>query len=617
MQYKTPKIYAAVKYNKDRKHRSAYSSINSRVMVKPLIAMVVLLMVCSGFGIYFVQYSKKRAEPAKPIDTNSQQGTNVPLKPLDTRIESWWNNEFRFYQKFSVRNLSIENSLPSDQVAILNFNHAEMVRNGKSTPDGKDLKVVYLTKDNKYQSLNFQLHNANSENAELRFSLFSPIGVKESDEYFYLYYGNILRTEGFTLSSVAQSIDRALYQTSLGVETRHPLDLDINRKWIIRGESTVVDEPFKRSAVSLASVPNKVITAATINVLDVNNRLVYATPMVQNLDQSYATVLTLEGVPLGDYTVQVNAIVDGVEERSPKQKIHLSAPLYVNWSMDWEGDELQDRWMQLVESVAAEFRVPITHYFNPRIYDGATNADRAKYYTNWVLNRQRNNGDEIALHLHMWFDMVKAVGLEVKNTPFWEHGTTGHDVPQTAYTVEEFEKMVQWALQKFNENGLPKPILYRAGGWQINAEQLKVLIKYGFKVDSSGRNYVKFGRKQYPVPWNLNATTKPFKPSESNINATGRDALNIWEFPNNGDNTSNYGAASTKVIDNFNKNFNGDALRDKQTFVILSHIQYFSNDEPVIRRTLAEISKYTAALDNGPVIYTTIKDILPEYEAGM
>ena len=149
----------------------------------------------------------------------------------------------------------------------------------------------------------------------------------------------------------------------------------------------------------------------------------------------------------------------------------------------------------------------------------------------------------------------------------------------------------------------------------MNSPLMKVLADNGFKVDSSARNFTKFGTNQMPVPWYLSATSKPYKPSLSDQNRAGNDSINIWEFPNNGDNSSNYGKDSTTVIENFKLNYDGSALTQKQTLVVLSHIQLFSNDEPVMRRYFTEVSKHLASDDNGPVVYTTIQKVLPEYEA--
>jgi peptidoglycan/xylan/chitin deacetylase (PgdA/CDA1 family) len=582
-------------------------------MIKPLFALVALLTVCAGTVSYFFYFDRSGSQANNSNTQNSSDsGSNAPLKPLDKRVESWWNNEYRFYQKILIQNSS-SNSLQNNNTVTLTFNHSKLVQDSKSTPSGQDMRVVYLNRDNKFQQLNFEVVNPNTDKSDLRFALYEPIGTRESENYYYLYYGNVLRVEPFKLANTIKSLDLGDYKASFGDEVRHPLDIDISRKWVLRGGNTVAPS-FKTSKVSLKQPANRLLSSANLTVFDKNTKIVQNIPMVKELDNSFSQDVNVNALDYGDYTVQVTAMIDGVLEYSPKQKIHISQPLYVNWSIDWEGDDVQEKWLQMLDALANENKVPVTHYFNPRIYVGGPSSDRAKYLTNWVLNRRAKHGDEIGLHLHMWYDMVKAAGLTEKREPNWAGGATGHDVASTAYTAEEFDQLITWSLKQFSDHGLPKPTVYRAGGWQINVDQLKILVKYGFKADSSGREYVKFGTKQYPVPWNLYPTTRPFKPSINNINATGKDLIGIWQFPNNGDNSSNYGPDSKKILDNFKLNYNGDALKDKQTFVILSHMQYFNNDEPVMKRVFAELNKSLASSDSGPIIYTTIEKVLPEYE---
>lgn len=474
--------------------------------------------------------------------------------------------------------------------------------------------MVYLTKDNKFREINFDIVNPNSDKTNLRFELIDTIGVKESNNYFYLYYGNVFLQDVFKLTSTAKPIDDKSFVVSIGEENKHPLNVDISRKWILKG-GTTLDTKFKSSQVKVSTSDTKIMSTATLNIMDKNFKIVQSVNMLKDLGiESFTQSIDLSSLAVGDYAVQISATVDGAKENSPKQKIHISWPLYVNWSIDWEGDDVTDKSLQTVESIANENKVPITHYFNPRIYVGGMSSERSKFLTNWVLNRKAKNGDEIGLHLHMWYDMVKTIGITEKREPFWDDAKTGHDVPQTAYSAEEFDQMVSWALMQFNAHGLPVPNVYRAGGWQINIDQLKVLAKYRFLADSSGRDSIKFGKKQYQVPWSLYPTTKPYKPSIYDMNTPGVTNIGLWEFPNNGDNTSSYGPNSTKVIDNFKENYDGSALKEKQMFVILSHMQYFSNDEPVVRRFFAEVSKSLASSDSGPVIYSTIQSVIPEYE---
>jgi predicted deacetylase len=386
----------------------------------------------------------------------------------------------------------------------------------------------------------------------------------------------------------------------------------ISRQWILIGRT--IDEKYKSSVVKISHRDQKQISTPVLTITDKSSSTTQSIVMERD-SSGFAYDLKKVNLKAGEYDIQAELKLDNATVKTPRQNIHVSYPLFVNWSIDWEGDGVEDRWIQALDKISDDYKVPMTHYFNPGIYvEAMFPQEKSKYVTSWLLNRQKTKGDEIGLHLHMWHKVVEAMGIPVRMQPNWDNQGRGHDVPTTSYTPEEFDKMIKWSKEMFKKNGLPEPKLYRAGGWQINADQMKVLVNNGFIADTSGRDYVKFGRNKMPVPWNLTSTTRPYKPSVADINKPGTPAIGLWEFPNNGDNSSNYGPTSTVINDKFKQNFNGSALKEMQTFSVLSHVQHFHvSDDIVIRKFFAESSKSLAENDSGPVIYTTINKILPEY----
>jgi predicted deacetylase len=609
------KIHDATQFRSMGYKNQGFEPISQKgLILRPIIAM---LLLCIGIGIvvYLLVFNSNENPTKKDRQNLGEQTANIALKPLDNRIESWWSDEFGFYKKLTIENLHENNPLNTTDTISFTFDHSSMVRSGLSLPNARDLKLVYLDRNSKFQLVLFDIKNPNTDTTALTFRLNDQIGVRESNSYYYFYYGNVFREDFFTPSSNLTAISSGDYRIVMGAEMKHPLNLALSRKWLLKGGQTL-DPLYKTTKITVTEDLRKTLSAATLSLFDSKSRKIQTSPMVNTAPNLFAFDINVSTLDVGEYSVQIDGISDGQKILTPRQKFYVSWPLYVNWSIDWEGDPVEERWLQSVEKVASEYNVPITHYFNPRIYVAGMTAERAKYLTNWVLNRKAKNGDEIQLHLHMWYDMIKAVGLTEKKEPNWSGGATGHDVATTAYTAEEFEQMIVWAKAQFAAHGLPVPKVYRAGGWQISVEQLKILVKNGFKVDSSGRDRVVFGTKAMQVPWSLYSTTKPYKPSIYDMSVAGAVNVGLWEFPNNGDNSSNYGPNSTKLIDNFKANYSGIPLKEKQTLVVLSHMQYFHNDDPVIRKFFTEVQKHVASLDSGPVIYTTIEKVLPEYESG-
>lgn len=122
----------------------------------------------------------------------------------------------------------------------------------------------------------------------------------------------------------------------------------------------------------------------------------------------------------------------------------VSYPLYATWTMDWEGMDVKDEYLEYINTIATNNEMPITHYFNPRIYiSSVVSRARRNFLTNWVKDRKSKYGDEISMHLHMHNDFVKAAGVEPRSGPTWGGFHNGYDVPTSVYPPEEFEKFLQ------------------------------------------------------------------------------------------------------------------------------------------------------------------------------
>jgi len=252
--------------------------------------------------------------------------------------------------------------------------------------------------------------------------------------------------------------------------------------------------------------------------------------------------------------------------------------------------------------------------FNPRIFiANDIPTARKSRMVEWVLSGQQIRGDEIGLHLHMHFDMITAVGLTPKTEPHWGGRENGHDVLTSAYGYDEFRKVVEWSLSEFARNGLPKPISYRSGGWFIGSENLRALSDLGFKIDSSGRESIVYGPNKIQNPWTLTSTTRPYQPSTFNQNISIEPTLDIWEFPNNGMDSTNrdYDVLKQKFEDNYKDMI----LPQSQVVTYLSHPHWFTKfDQGDMERLFEYLEPRKYENDSGAVIFITLKGALDSFE---
>ncbi|MDD3647027.1 MAG: hypothetical protein PHS44_00805 [Candidatus Dojkabacteria bacterium] len=310
----------------------------------------------------------------------------------------------------------------------------------------------------------------------------------------------------------------------------------------------------------------------------------------------------------GSYKISASAEFGGKKYKADPVQVKVSYPVYVVWTMDWEGGDTPDTELANLHNFSDKYKVPITQFFNPSLYTGTVSTQRADYLTNWLLDREAA-GDEIGMHLHMHKTLVKAAGLEPKEKPQWtNYLDNGHDVPCTAYSYKEFKQILEWSINKFEENGLGKPVSFRAGGWFADLDNLKALQDTGFLIDSSGREFYIWGSPDTKItgPWNLSTTTQPYPVSASNQNISAYPNLNLWEFPNNGGDSLYY--TSDVLIDRFNTNYPQKILSEYRVVTYLTHPHEISKDIQVLDPVYKHLNKSSIERDKGPVIYTTLLD---------
>ncbi len=288
-------------------------------------------------------------------------------------------------------------------------------------------------------------------------------------------------------------------------------------------------------------------------------------------------------------------------------EVNISHPVYVVWTMDWEGMDFNISNLALVNQLTERAqKVPISHFFNPRYYitDEVRN-ERADQFLNWILERRNSHDDYVGLHQHMFFDMVEAYGVEPKKQPTWANRGTGSDVPLTEYTYEEQKKIIEGGLNTLREKGFTNIRAFRAGGWFANEDTLRALEELGLDIDSSGRTYYVLGN-DLPGPWRLEENQQPYYPcrQDQNFNCEGDSAFNVLEMPNNGGESWRFTAS--ELVERFTTNYRSGPA-EKTIFVnYLSHPEGFQVDFPKMSELFGHIDRFLYTTDSGPVIYTNL-----------
>lgn len=305
-----------------------------------------------------------------------------------------------------------------------------------------------------------------------------------------------------------------------------------------------------------------------------------------------------------------------IDFKGANTKIYLSYPVYVVWTMDWEGFDFNTNNLTQVSILTDRAqKVPISHFFNPRYYvSNDVRNERANEFLSWIKNRVNTHDDYIGLHQHMFFDMVEAYGVTAKQQPTWANRGTGSDVPLTEYTYEEQYKIISGGLETLKSLGLTEINSFRAGGWFANEDTLKVLEELGLEMDSSGRTYYVLGN-DLPGPWRLEETRQPYYPckKDQNANCDGDTAFDVLELPNNGGESWRFTAS--ELVARFAANYKSGPA-EKTTFVnFLSHPEGFQVDYPKMTELFGHIDRFLYANDNGPVIYTNLNNAKSAWEA--
>lgn len=331
-----------------------------------------------------------------------------------------------------------------------------------------------------------------------------------------------------------------------------------------------------------------------LGVQDAEGRLHFTKPITDIAPNIYTVQAEIHN---GDNTIKTNTI-----------EIKVSEPLYVSWTFDWEGWDVPNESMDMINNLSLIYpTLKFTHFVSPRIFLPSILTDTRKNEIISFLKERTAKGDEIAMHLHMHYDLVSASGVSPKSTHPWGFRTEeGYDIPTTEYTPDEFRKIVQYAQGLASENGFPHMKGYRAGGWYLSTPLLNELKSLGYEYDSSGRDKPYSGAFRN-IPWNLPVGAQPYFPSTEDENIPSIDKVNVLEIPSNG--LSTFDQSIEMMRARIKHVYNGEILVSPKTLVFVSHPQFYSREFYKIPQILKEINSLLQVADAGPALFVTTGEI--------
>jgi hypothetical protein len=306
-------------------------------------------------------------------------------------------------------------------------------------------------------------------------------------------------------------------------------------------------------------------------------------------------------------------------------------PLFVVVSNDWEAPDVSwgggsDTALRLQERLhAGHPGLRITHFVGPYTFtSGAITADRRISLVNWLNRMSADFSDEIGLHIHGRCEFVSAIGIACRKGPLIEErstDTTGYSVLLSAYTYEEFSRMLAAADSLFFVNGLPRPRSFRAGGWSVGPQTLRAVSDAGYLVDASDVNWrlyispeesgARLSLSIRQTWWNSSDTSQPYYP----VDSTTGNRLHFLEVPDNAMLADQVTVEQMKTV--FHENWRGGPLRTPKELSIGYHPVSMlgagpnetENNYQQIDRVLGYTDSFTCANDRGPVVYARMIDL--------
>ena len=340
-------------------------------------------------------------------------------------------------------------------------------------------------------------------------------------------------------------------------------------------------------------------------------------------DGRFGLQVALADVPAGTHDVLLAA--NGSTTAFARIPFHRSAPYYVVVTTDWDfadpGDRANQYQFQLHQR-HPELRM--THFVGPYTFtDPTLTTSRREDLVRWLLDQKDTYNDEIGLHIHPYCHFVTSAGLDciTDQSTVYPTDDTGYTIKVGAYDRAQFATLLEHAKDIFQENGLPVPRTFRAGGWTATLDTLAALADTGFIADTSALNWKRIeeweGYELYR--WNMenwssiDDTSQPYYPSTTDVLSDEPPNLSILQVPDNGVMIDYVTLEEMNGL--FDANWDGQPLAAPRTLMMGFHpAPGFSQGEfGRVDGFLSYADQKLANRDLGPVVYITLEDIVPAY----
>ena len=330
--------------------------------------------------------------------------------------------------------------------------------------------------------------------------------------------------------------------------------------------------------------------------------------------------VSLVGLRAGEHDVLLAA--DGSATAFARLTFQRSAPYYVMVSTDWDFSDPGNPSLDFTDKLHADHPgMKITHFVGPYTFtDPNVSKLRASALAAWVISNRDKYQDEIGLHIHPYCNFVTHAGLAciTDQSTVYDSDLSVYTIKVAAYGRDRFATLLTSAKELFAANGLGTPTVFRSGGWTSSLETFQALQDTGFVGDSSALNWRRIeewkGKELYrwtAEHWApIDDVSQPYWPSQADILTGAGPTLSVLEVPDNGVMIDYVSLAEMTGI--FDANFNGTALAVPTTLMMGFHPSTSFSREEYLRvdGLLLYADKHLAVNDGGPVIYTTLGQML-------
>lgn len=386
-------------------------------------------------------------------------------------------------------------------------------------------------------------------------------------------------------------------------------ELALQRQWVLTSDGLTEGAETLGVSFSLASH----FKYARVSVDDREGDVI-----TRGEDGRFAIDVSVEGLSPGDHTVVVTS-------KSKKTKLgtatfHVSAPLYVVVSTDWDDTRMSDAYLARIEGLRQQHPgLVYSHFFAPFHYTDPQVSDARKEEIDaWIKQQRDEFGDELGVHIHGWCHFVETTDVTCKTADsFYRDDGTGYTTILASYSQSEMEKILDASKTMFAAHDLGNPTSFRAGGWTADAGTLKALANTGFTVDSSAvpASHLVSWRGYALYDWTMahwegiTETSQPYFPLEADVAKADPDrGISLLEVPDNGVLVDYVRGDEMRAI--YEMNHDGGTLEQPTLYQVGFHPPNFSSEYmDRMNAALDLVDEHLYESDTGPAVYVTISNL--------